>query len=109
MVDTARPSGSNNNNNNNGDEDASQPKEENEGADSRLPAENSPDSNKRIKREWLAFRGTRQTRVGDEFQVAALPTPVAATAATNDKWKEDSKKEEPASANEEEEESDTKE
>ena len=28
---------------------------------------------KRGKREWLAFRGIRQTRVGGDYQVATLP------------------------------------
>jgi len=28
---------------------------------------------KRGKREWLSFRGSRQTRVGEDYQVASLP------------------------------------
>lgn len=30
---------------------------------------------KRNKHEWLAFHGKKQTRVGADFQVTALPTP----------------------------------
>mmetsp|Transcript_22419 Transcript_22419/g.53319 ORF Transcript_22419/g.53319 Transcript_22419/m.53319 type:complete len:152 (-) Transcript_22419:533-988(-) len=30
--------------------------------------------NKRGKREWLPFRGSRQTRVGENYQVASLPS-----------------------------------
>jgi hypothetical protein len=33
---------------------------------------------KRGRREWLAFRGSRQTRVGESYQVASLP-PVEGT------------------------------
>ena len=33
------------------------------------------DTSKRNKHEWLAFRGTRHTRVGADFQVTALPIP----------------------------------
>ena len=36
--------------------------------------QNSP-SGKRNKRDWLAFSGVKHTRVGDAFQVTALPTP----------------------------------
>ena len=36
--------------------------------------DHEPDS-KRKKQEWLAFRGTRQSRVGADYQVTALPTP----------------------------------
>lgn len=32
-------------------------------------------SGKRNKREWLAFHGTKQTRVGNDFQVTLFPTP----------------------------------
>ncbi|KAL3916733.1 MAG: hypothetical protein SGARI_007893 [Bacillariaceae sp.] len=34
---------------------------------------------KRAKREWLAFHGVKHTRVGTDFQVAALP-PIEAEA-----------------------------
>ena len=30
---------------------------------------------KRSKRDWLAFHGTRHTRVGADYQVTSLPTP----------------------------------
>lgn len=32
-------------------------------------------SGKRSKREWLAYHGTKYTRVGADFQVASLPVP----------------------------------
>jgi hypothetical protein len=35
----------------------------------------SSPSGKRNKREWLAFRGTKHTRVGNDFQVTTFPTP----------------------------------
>jgi hypothetical protein len=37
-------------------------------------ADSSSDA-KRSKREWLAYRGVRHTRVGTGFQVSALPNP----------------------------------
>jgi hypothetical protein len=36
---------------------------------------------KRSKREWLAYRGSRQTRVGGEYQVTSLP-PCRGSATT---------------------------
>jgi hypothetical protein len=39
------------------------------------PESKEEPESKRNKRDWLAFHGTRRTRVGDDFQVAALPTP----------------------------------
>eukprot|EP00522_Entomoneis_paludosa_P012303 CAMPEP_0172452296 /NCGR_PEP_ID=MMETSP1065-20121228/10014_1 /TAXON_ID=265537 /ORGANISM="Amphiprora paludosa, Strain CCMP125" /LENGTH=103 /DNA_ID=CAMNT_0013204339 /DNA_START=32 /DNA_END=343 /DNA_ORIENTATION=- len=42
--------------------------------------ENDGGSNKRNKQEFLQFRGRRGPRVGQDFQVTALPSP--ATAAT---------------------------
>jgi hypothetical protein len=30
---------------------------------------------KRTKKEWLVFKGAKHTRVGDDFQVSALPEP----------------------------------
>ena len=57
---------------------------------STLPTPSSPNSaNKRMKREWLAFRGTRHTRVGDDFQVAALPSPGGGEADGSEKKDED--------------------
>ena len=44
-------------------------------------------SAKREKREWLSFRGTKHTRVGEEYQVAFLPPVGSGTAATDDKSK----------------------
>ena len=49
--------------------------------------EGSPNG-KRSKREWLAYHGTKHSRVGDEFQVASLPVP-----EKKEKGKEQSKTE----------------
>ncbi len=38
------------------------------------PQQEEP-SAKRTKKEWLAFVGTKHTRVGDDFQVLSLPVP----------------------------------
>eukprot|EP00980_Cylindrotheca_fusiformis_P004918 scaffold1049_cov108-Cylindrotheca_fusiformis.AAC.3 len=41
-------------------------------------SENHPNespSSKRNKKEWLAFRGSKHTRVGTDFQVTLFPTP----------------------------------
>ena len=43
-----------------------------------------PESNKRPKREYLAFRGRREPRVGSEFQ-ATLPPPSHSTTNTTEK------------------------
>ena len=40
---------------------------------------------KREKREWLASRGPRHPRVGDEYQVTSLPTPKAKENVTKEK------------------------
>ena len=70
-----------NNINNNEQEEGSDPTNEAnlEAAATSLANLGSSSSNKRVKREWLAFRGNRHTRVGDDYQVAVLPTPVATT------------------------------
>eukprot|EP00536_Pseudo-nitzschia_multiseries_P003415 jgi/Psemu1/7725/gm1.7725_g len=39
-------------------------------------------SNKRGKREWLSFRGNRQSRVGDDYQVTSLPPVLQPTGTT---------------------------
>ena len=54
--------------------------------------DHEPDS-KRKKQEWLAFRGTRQSRVGADYQVTALPTPSFTTATSQ--TQEDNPKEDP--------------
>ena len=36
---------------------------------------------KRTKKEWLAFKGAKHTRVGEEFQVSALPQPTGVAAS----------------------------
>jgi hypothetical protein len=49
------------------------------------PETASSSSSKRPKREeehrWMTNRGRRQPRVGNEYQVASLPTPGSSTAA----------------------------
>ena len=49
------------------------------------PETASSSSSKRPKREeehrWMTSRGRRQPRVGNEYQVASLPTPGSSTAA----------------------------
>jgi hypothetical protein len=62
MVDTTHHPPLDNNNNNNGIS-----KRDIRGT--RSPA------GKRSKREWLAFKGTKHSRVGNDFQVTALPSP----------------------------------
>jgi hypothetical protein len=56
---------------------------------------NEPES-KRKKQDWLAFRGTRRSRVGADYQVTALPTPgqVATSVPLLDKQEEDEEEEE---------------
>ena len=39
------------------------------------PPRKEEPSAKRTKKEWLAFVGTKHTRVGDDFQVLSLPVP----------------------------------
>lgn len=39
------------------------------------PSFSEEPESKRMKQEWLSFRGVKHTRVGAEFQVSALPTP----------------------------------
>lgn len=46
-------------------------------------------SGKRSKKEWLAYHGTKQTRVGDEFQVASLPVPEKDEKGTDSKTEEE--------------------
>lgn len=48
---------------------------------------------KRSKREWLAYHGTKHTRVGAEFQVATLPVPEKIAKGKEDEEEEESKKE----------------
>lgn len=48
-------------------------------------------SAKREKREWLSFRGTKHTRVGEEYQVAFLP-PVGSSTAAMEKSKTNEEK-----------------
>jgi hypothetical protein len=49
------------------------------------PAEATETDTKRSKggRTWLQFHGRRQTRVGDAYQVNALPQPSAFTVGTS--------------------------
>jgi hypothetical protein len=54
------------------------------GAGPQKPETDSSSSSKRPKREeehrWMTSRGRRQPRVGNEYQVASLPTPESSTA-----------------------------
>jgi DnaJ-class molecular chaperone len=55
------------------------------GSGPQKPETASSSSSKRPKREeehrWMTSRGRRQPRVGNEYQVASLPTPESSTAA----------------------------
>lgn len=46
-------------------------------------------NSKRSKREWMAYNGARHTRVGADYQVAALPTPTATAKSPQQAEKEE--------------------
>ena len=54
---------------------------------------NSPKRTKTEPRKWLAYSGVRHTRVGNDFQVANLPSPSSPSKETEEDAKEDTKDE----------------
>ena len=54
---------------------------------------NGPKRTKTEPRKWLAYSGVRHTRVGNDFQVANLPSPSSPSKDTEEDAKEDTKDE----------------